>query len=158
AKISELLNSAVSQTRNLSRGLDPVVAEPNGLMSALEALAGLVTDVFRVPCEFGCPRPVLLEDNVLATHVYRIAQEAAPTRIKHGRPQRIEIVLSSQAGETMLRVSDDGIGLKAQRGGSTGMGLRIMRYRASVVNGRLTVENRAGGGTEVVCTIHKPAI
>src|SRR5262249_25487895 len=111
AKISELLNSAVSQTRSLSRGLDPVVAEPNGLMSALEALPGLVTEVFKVTCEFVCSRAVLLDDNVAATHVYRIAQEAVANAIKHGRAQKIEIALSSEAGETILRVSDDGVGL-----------------------------------------------
>ncbi|HEX9047506.1 MAG TPA: response regulator, partial [Verrucomicrobiae bacterium] len=83
ARISELLDHAVMQTRALARGLQPVFPEPDGLMSALEALAAQISEMFKVDCRFICPAPVLIDDNALATHLYRIAQEGATNAIKH---------------------------------------------------------------------------
>ncbi len=153
AKISKLLTVAMAQTRGLARGLHPVAPEANGLMSALEDLAARVTDQFKVSCRFECPRPVLIEDNNVATHLYRIAQEATTNAIKHGRAQRIEIRLSSVPERITLAVSDDGVGIKSGERRQKGMGLRIMNHRASMIGGTVVVQKQRGGGTEVVCTV-----
>jgi len=153
AKISNLLTDAMAQTRNLARGLHPVTVETNGLMSALEDMAGRVTDLFKVTCRFECPEPVLIESNVVATHLYRIAQEAVTNAIKHGQAQKINIALSLLPDQIMLTVSDDGVGFKEAERNRKGLGLRIMNHRASVINGNLTVRKRAGSGTDVICTV-----
>jgi len=151
--ISRLLNDAVAQTRSLSRGLYPVVPEPNGLMSGLLALATNVTQLFKVACEFTCPQPVLFEDNAVATHLYRIAQEAVSNAIKHGRARRVEITLVAEPSQTVLTISDNGRGLTNLSNASTGLGMRIMKYRTAMLGGQFIVRNRAGGGTEAVCTV-----
>jgi nitrate/nitrite-specific signal transduction histidine kinase len=50
-------------------------------------------------------------------------------------------------------IKDDGIGLPADLASSKGMGLRIMRYRATMIGGLLTIERDPGGGTSVTCSI-----
>ena len=116
-------------------------------------MAARVTDQFKVSCRFECPRPVLIEDNNVATHLYRIAQEATTNAIKHGRAQRIEIRLSSVPERITLAVSDDGVGIKSGERRQKGMGLRIMNHRASMIGGTVVVQKQRGGGTEVVCTV-----
>jgi PAS domain S-box-containing protein len=153
AKISRLLTDAMAQTRNLARGLHPVTPENNGLMSALEDLAARVTDLFKVSCHFECQRAVLIEDNTMATHLYRIAQEAITNAIKHGRAQRIEIRLSSAPERITLVVNDDGVGFKSDVRRQKGMGLRIMNHRAAMIGGTVVVQTKRGGGTEAVCTV-----
>ena len=125
SRISELLNVAVAQIRVLARGLQPVIPEPNGLMSALEGLAAHVSDLFKISCQFECPRPVLIENNATATHLYRIAQEAVTNAIKHGRARGIKIELSSTSKQVILTISDDGTGFKPGAKGENGLGLRI---------------------------------
>ena len=154
-KISRLLDSALAQTRSLARGLHPVAPEANGLMAALEDLAARVTDVFQVACHFECPHPVLIEDNGVGTHLYRIAQEAVSNSIKHGQAQRIKILLSSSPERIILAVSDNGAGFKASPRQRKGLGLRIMNHRASMINGVLVVRRQAGSGTVVVCTVQR---
>ncbi len=154
-KISRLLNVAVGQTRSLARGLYPVPTEANGLMSALEHLAARLSDLFKVSCHFDCPEPVLIQDNAVATHLYRIAQEATSNAIKHSRARQIDIRLSASAERIALAVDDDGIGLNHAGQPSTGMGLRIMNHRAKMIDGQLVVRNRPGGGTNVLCTLPK---
>ena len=61
-KIVKLVNEAIEKTRELSRGLVPVVSDADGLMSALQRFAGEVEDLFGVSCRFVCDRPVLLKD------------------------------------------------------------------------------------------------
>ena len=88
-RIMEVINEAIWQTRNLARGLHPVEPEPNGLMAALETLAVRTKKMFRVPCHFTCRRPVLVTDNAVVTHLFRIAQEAVTNAIKHASPGNI---------------------------------------------------------------------
>jgi len=47
-------------------------------------------------------------------------------------------------------VVDDGAGISDS--GSDGMGLDIMRYRARLIGGELTIKRRNGRGTIVTCT------
>ncbi len=152
-RILEVINEAVWQTRNLARGLHPVAPETNGLMVALGALAAQTQKMFRVRCRFSCRRPVLVKDNSMATHLFRIAQEAITNAIKHGRPGRIEINLTRTPARVCLEVKDNGVGLPARQSKSLGMGLRIMRYRASVIGGSLKIQKAAGGGTVVACAV-----
>lgn len=153
AKISRLLTVAMAQTRSLARGLHPVAPEANGLMSALEDLATRVSDLFKVSCHFACAQPVLIEDNTMATHLYRIAQEAVNNALKHGKAQQIVIGLSSTPERIILAVNDDGVGFKRSERRSKGLGLRIMNHRAAMIGGNFTVQKKAGGGTTAVCNV-----
>jgi len=150
-KIVGLVNEAINKTRELSRGLLPVVSQAHGLMTALRQWAGEVEDLFHVSCRFHCNEPVLISDVNKATHLYHIAQEAVNNAIKHGRPQRINISLWSANGEGTLLVADNGLGIQESPANRTGMGLNIMGYRARMVGGSLEVRPNPGGGTAVTC-------
>src|SRR5271154_6293981 len=94
AKIVKLVNEAIHKTRELSRGLLPVVSDSQGLMSALQMWAAEVEDLFGVSCRFQCETPVLIHDDAMATHLYHIAQEAVNNAIKHGDPRKVLIQLT----------------------------------------------------------------
>lgn len=77
AKIVRLVNEAVHKTRVMARGLIPVMSDAQGLMSALQVWAAEVEDLFGIRCKFECERPVLVEDNQVATHLWQEAVERA---------------------------------------------------------------------------------
>ncbi|HEY0549125.1 MAG TPA: response regulator [Verrucomicrobiae bacterium] len=151
-KISEHLREAIRQSKALARGVSPVELQANGLMSALEELATSAASMFRVDCTFRCPSPVLISDNVIATHLFRIAQEAATNAVKHGRARHIGIELGRKGGQLLLTVRDDGKGFDAKSQRHKGMGLSGMNYRAQMIGGSLIVEPQKGGGTIVTCS------
>lgn len=153
-KIAQHVRDAIRQTRALARGLSPVEFDAGGLMSALQELAANVQNMFRVACSFRCDKPVFIRDNVVATHLFRIAQEAVSNAIKHGQAKQIEIVLSAALDCLTLAIHDNGSGLPSGGPRASGMGLRIMHYRASVIGGSLAIERQPNGGTTVVCSIH----
>lgn len=154
-QILKVLREGIAQTRSLSRGLHPVKPEPNGLMVALAELVRRTTKLFHIRCHFACPHPILIADNIIATHLYRIAQEAVTNAIKHGKPGRIEVGLSETPNRILIAVKDNGAGISARSRRKLGLGLRIMEYRAGVIGGSLAIQNLAGGGTAVICSIAK---
>lgn len=153
ARISDLLKKTVAMTRSLARGLHPVAAEPDGLTSALHDLAARMTTLFQIGCQFDCKGAVAMNDNIAATHLYRIAQEAVSNGVKHGHARHVRIGLSCDAETLTLTVKDDGSGIGTQDSQQQGMGLRIMHYRAGMIGGRLTIERQAAGGTCVTCAV-----
>jgi two-component system sensor histidine kinase NreB len=48
-----------------------------------------------------------------------------------------------------LTVTDHGIGLAEEKAAGSGIGLVAMRERAYLVNGSVSIESHAGGGTRV---------
>jgi PAS domain S-box-containing protein len=151
AKIVNLVNEAIHKTRELARGLLPVVSDAQGLMSALQQWAGEVEDLFAVRCRFQCLTPVLIHDDSMATHLYYIAREAVNNAIKHGHARQIVIRLAADREQGALTIQDDGYGIESAVPGDKGMGLHLMNYRARMVGGSLEVQRVATGGTTVSC-------
>lgn len=151
--ISDLLKKTVAMTRSLARGLHPVAQEPGGLMSALHDLAARVSDLFSLDCQFECAAPVFVDDITMATHLYRIAQEAVTNGVKHGRAKHVSIRLSSDVEALVLTVKNDGSGLAPLDPKRHGMGLRIMHYRADTIGARVSIEKLESGETCVTCTL-----
>jgi signal transduction histidine kinase len=148
--IGGLVNHAIGQTRRVSRGLFPVVLEDAGLCGALEDLASGVEAVAPVTCSFSTAgQPDEPSNRLTALYLYRIAQEAVNNALKHGSPSTIEITLAQEERMGRLTIKDDGSGLPTRF--EYGMGLRLMRYRASVIGATLHLRGRRGSGSEVSC-------
>lgn len=156
-EIMELLQDSITRAREMAHGLSPVDRDEGGLEAALEELATSTARLTGIKCSFLCPEPTLVSDNVLAVHLFRIAQEATNNAIRHGKARTVIIALEASHGELVLRVSDDGGGFDPARNGRDGMGLNIMRYRSDVVEGTLDIYPNTPTGTVVACTMGYPA-
>jgi len=145
-----LLQDAVVQTRDLARKLVPAHVSRLGLVLPLESLARSVTRSHGVNCRFRSNASSANWDEHTAMHLYRIAQEAINNATRHGKPGNIFLFLNTNGSSLRLRVVDDGGGIFESD--SNGMGLDIMRYRARLIGGQLTIRQRKGRGTIVSCT------
>jgi PAS domain S-box-containing protein len=151
SKILRLVNEAIHKARELSRGLMPGLANPNGLMSSLEQMAHEIQEVFGVSCRFHSDEPLPIRDATVASHLYHIAQEAVSNAIKHGKAEHIEIHLHSRSGSGgVLMVRDTGCGIAPGPREHAGMGLDIMKHRATMIGGALVIATN-GHGTTVTC-------
>nr|WP_304188965.1 PAS domain S-box protein [Rhodothermus marinus] len=148
-ELTELIRQADRQARTLARGLIPVELEANGLQAALYRLTRQTEELFGIRCRFEAEKDVPVADNMVATHLYRIAQEALNNAVRHGRAQTITVTLAADDEALHLWVRDDGVGIPEKLPETSGMGLRIMHYRARLLGGHLEVRRRKEGGTEV---------
>jgi PAS domain S-box-containing protein len=151
AKIVKMVNEAIDNTRQLARGLHPVAAEPQGLMSALRKWANEVEVLFHIRCSFQCDKPLYIHEVSVATHLYRIAQEAVNNAIRHGKSKNIVISLMGKSRTALLTIQDDGDGFPKKPTSQPGVGLSIMNYRADMIGGSLKVQPNEGRGITVTC-------
>jgi two-component system CheB/CheR fusion protein len=149
-------HDSIKITRELARGLLPVVSEGHSFASALEQYAGEVSERFNVTCRFDCNDRFFLHEGALAEHLHRLAQEAVTNAMKHGKSKHITIGLSVVDGRGELTIRDDGRGFDGVAGNQSGLGLRIMTYRAKMIGGSVNVQSSVSGGTLVKCVFPIP--
>jgi signal transduction histidine kinase len=150
-RVVNLIEDAISLARGLATGLFPLEAHGEDLPGALSELAAHFSTRFKVACRFNVEEPVQISDTVVATHLYRIAQEAVHNAIRHGQARKIDICLAKSGTMAALVISDDGSGIPLGPPIHQGMGLRNMKYRASIIGGYITLDNGKSGAT-VCCT------
>lgn len=157
-QLKEYILDSLDLTRSLAHGLQPVESSPEGLMAGLNELAKRTSKLFRIDCRFDCPADVLVQRHGAAIHLYRIAQEALNNAVKHGKPTRIYIRLEIETPRIVLRVCDNGVGIRRANRNGHGMGLQIMRYRADALNGLLSLKKPPRGGTEMFCAVPRRSL
>lgn len=157
-RVSLQVTETMQAVRALARGRFPGELLNGRMADALRELARRTQDVFGKTCQYtGHPR-VKMADEDVAGQVYRIAQEAVNNAVKHSKAKSIEIGLSQQRKRIVLTVRDTGVGLPETGVKNAGMGLRIMKYRASMIGATLKVESARGRGTTVTCTLSAPVL
>jgi two-component system, LuxR family, sensor kinase FixL len=155
-ELSKELTTALKQARNLAHELYSVPATPDGLVQALDNLAERIASSHGVATDFASDT-VLVHDPAVASHLYRIAQEAVHNALKHSRATRIEIDLAQTSDGVELQVRDNGVGFSPQPA-SSGLGLRTMEQRARLIRGQLKVQAQPGVGVEVICSVPKAVV
>lgn len=154
AEISKLVIEALSQTRNLARGLFPVDVESSHLCQSFRELANTAEQLFSISCSVECDPNLAVSNKNASTHLFRLAQEAINNAVKHGRAHHVSILLGTAGEKAVLRITDDGVGFPPEGARRNGLGLRIMTYRAQKVGGTLDIQPGQHGGTVVSCTFN----
>ncbi len=151
ARITATLKEAVAQTRRIARGLAPVDIGAEGLADALTQLARDASELYGVECEFSSGSVGSRANLKQAEHLYQVAQEAISNAVRHGQATRITIALTEPDANGRLEISDDGRGFDPAQATTDGLGLQLMRYRASLLGGGLEIAARPGAGARVIC-------
>jgi signal transduction histidine kinase len=124
--------------------------ESGGLIAALRALAARSRDIHGLEVTFNAAVYAgfsLTETN--ASHLYRITQEALSNAARHGRATLVDISLKAQVDGFCLRISDNGVGLARAAPSPSGMGLKIMQYRADMIGAKFEIGSSEPHGASV---------
>jgi PAS domain S-box-containing protein len=154
-RLARGITEATGLIRSLACGLIPVEIDAHGLSAALEELASSTNELYAVTCRFECDQPVEVADNFVATHLYRIAQEAITNALRHSGADQIWITLRNLHGAPTLSIVDNGTGITETNELGQGLGLRIMAYRAGLIGAALQVGPASREGTLVRCSLLK---
>jgi signal transduction histidine kinase len=137
---------ALTELRNVVRGLHPAVLDDRGLDAALSGIAARA------------PLPVKLRVDVperpaptVEAIAYFVASEALTNITKHARASHVEMVLTGRGGLLRMTITDDGVGGADP---SRGTGLTGLRQRVASVDGTFRITSPAGGPT--VITVELP--
>jgi signal transduction histidine kinase len=150
-EVTQQLNAAITQVRDLAHQLHPPELELLGLAGALRERAQMHTGlVIRMDAPDSLPPlPTAIE-----TAAYYIALEALTNVEKHAGARSCHIRMALANGDTALRppvleldIADDGHGLSPEK--IDGLGLLSMQARAAEVGGVCRIESSPRGGTRV---------
>ncbi|GAB1534432.1 hypothetical protein ADMFC3_00630 [Geovibrio sp. ADMFC3] len=153
ARVLEYSKKAQEIMRRLIKGLCPVSDEPTALMAALAFHTDNLADLYQIKSVFRCPSPVCINDYNAAIHLFYIAQEAMCNAVKHSKCSELEVELKIVNSNIILSVADNGKGIDCITKGCSGMGLKIMRHRALMINAEFNVVSDKTKGTAVKVTL-----
>jgi signal transduction histidine kinase len=150
-KLVNLIEKGTELTRKLARGLLAFELDSD-LLDALSGLAKSTTYEHQIDCRFESNGDIALPRDV-ANHLYWIAREAVVNSVKHSNATKITIRLGQGAERLRLSVKDDGLGVNEIDSSSGGIGMKVMRQRAQLTGGSLTVGPNSPCGTVVCCEV-----
>ncbi len=151
-KLLSLMDEIISHTHNLAHQFASLDVKGEDLSAVLRALAANVKKMFEIPCAFSIKGalPELPQHTMI--QLYKIAQEAVSNAIKHGKASQVSVSLVKQQDQLVLTIKNDGLPF-CQPTNKNRMGLRIMNYRASTINGTLEIKPLDKSGTVVTCCV-----
>jgi signal transduction histidine kinase len=153
ARIHNLVQQAMSHARDLARDLATLDLKGADLPAALDGLAQHATQLFKISCRSERDGTIPPLESNIASQLYKIAQEAVTNAIKHGKAKSVGISLANGGSQIILTIHNDGLPFPSLVSPSTGMGLRIMNYRASLIGAALEIKGNAPRGTRVICSV-----
>jgi two-component system sensor histidine kinase UhpB len=151
-RVADAIRESLDEVRRIARELRPEALDDLGLVNALLALCNRIGAQGgpRVMRDVQGPVAPLPPDVELV--VYRVAQESLTNALRHAGAREATLSLTADAETVTLSVTDDGKGMDAPLPRDTA-GIAGMRERALLVGGQLSIESRAGQGTEVRLTV-----
>jgi PAS domain S-box-containing protein len=155
ARLSSVVDDTLSSVRRFTAALRPPILDDLGLESALEWL--LVKVCQRAGLRWSFPRPgqPLSLDWETRIALFRIAQEGFNHVIRHDQAKQLEVTLAQDGDWVVLRIGDDGLG-PAQASLEDGLELYIMRERAEVLGGTITLLGNHPRGTIMEARLRAP--
>ena len=145
-----LAGQAMEELLNLARELRPTALDDHGLLPALRGQVRDFGERTGIKADFRRRGtvPPLSDDQQLV--IYRVTQESLSNVAQHAGAKHVSVELSF-VGRTVLRIADDGCGVRGSRNG--GLGLTGMHERALLVGGDLDVHSAEGQGTTITLTM-----
>jgi signal transduction histidine kinase len=142
--------AAMTELRNLARGIHPAVLADRGLDAALSGLAARCTVPVQVLVDVP-QRPSAAIEGV----AYYVVAEALTNVAKHAHANGATVSVSQLAGRLVVEVVDDG------RGGARvapGGGLAGLADRVASVDGTLQLDSPSGGPTRLRVDLPVPVL
>jgi two-component system NarL family sensor kinase len=154
------IDDALTEVRDISHRLRPVVLDTLGLPSALRHLGEEFAEHAEMAFFMRQHGQADALPEEVKTVLFRVTQEALTNIDKHAGAGRVDLRLIFLAGGVRLTVADDGAGFDVAAIGADprrGIGLRNMRERVESIGGVFKVHSRPGA-TRVIAQVPAEAL
>lgn len=143
-----MLDTAISTVRRISSELRPVILDELGFGEAVSWLAREIAARSEIEISLDLADAHLVQEDALATALFRIVQESMTNIVRHAGATRVEIGLATEDDELVLTIRDNGKGIApgAKKGG---IGLVSMRERTAAFGGRFAIGSNSPQGAVI---------
>jgi PAS domain S-box-containing protein len=148
SRADEELGVALSELRELARGIHPAVLTERGLRPALEGVVARAP----IPVELAIVVDGRLPEAIEAA-AYYVVCEALANVAKYAGASAATVTIEEADGRVLVEVGDDGVG---GADAAKGSGLSGLADRVEALDGRLEVDSEPEGGTRLLAEIPLP--
>jgi signal transduction histidine kinase len=163
AESTEKLRKSLKEVRESIYALRPYPTERVGLLSAITAKMETVKRASGLDITLETRGPEFQLSSMAEKIIFDICQESMQNALKHAEATKIEILLSYQKENVLLKVKDNGKGfslfqamIKARE--HPHFGILHMNEAAEKIHASLQVDSREGAGTEITLTVPRMGI
>lgn len=149
--VNELLDQAIKETRQLSYELTPSVLKDFGFVAGVKEMAQRTsTPDFKIETYIDHDADLLNPEVQL--YLFRMIQEMISNCIKHAHASRADIKVSFDGNQVVIKVADNGTGLKTdvEEASKSGSGLSGIRNRVDLLNGKIRFSSTKKGLTVTI--------
>jgi len=154
--ILNIVSDAINDTRRIAFELVPAVLKDYGIEVALnELIRKIVKGNPAVSLELS---GVTELPEKLEFAIYRIVQELLNNIIKHADATEASVIIKQHKDTISMIISDNGVGFQEllPRRIGNGMGLKNIRNRVKLLEGRFTLNSSPGAGSRITITLPIP--
>lgn len=153
--ISESALKSAYTAKQIARDLYPSDLEENGIIHAVHQLVYARANPVGITIHLEVQPGFFINGKEKSFHLYRIIQEALNNALHHAEATYILVGLYMDHGMVTAKIQDNGQGFELKRGkAGSGMGLKILTYRANLIEGKLTIQS-SSEGTTVSCRVRQ---
>ncbi|RZK15497.1 MAG: PAS domain-containing sensor histidine kinase, partial [Flavobacterium sp.] len=147
----QLLSESINECRRISHNLIPTVLKDFGLEEAIKEICMQFSGRIEFKCELKGTKYDIPKH--LKTTIYRIVQELATNIVKHSSATNALIRLKVSNPDIELQIEDNGKGLQYSEYKEDGIGIRSIKTKLHLLQGKLKIQSAPGDGTKVYITI-----
>ncbi len=154
-RTTDLILTAIEETRRLSRKLAASQLRNSGLLTAIAQLMNDLRSTGRFNIKFNSSLEIDTEYNLTEEKkvaLYRIVQEEMSNIVRHSKATNVRVNIMQNNTGVILYTFDDGIGFDLQRA-PKGMGLASIQSRAKAFKGMVDIVTAPGKGCSVTVLI-----
>jgi len=155
-QINDIIDEAVSSTREISNNLMPRVIHEYGVVKAIQAFCNKINLTNRIKIEFTSKGVDQSMDKNIQLILFRVISELINNTIKHAKASLINISIEAQGAKIRVEFSDNGIGFNTEKIMSdkrVGIGLKSIISRIKSINGSCHFSSEEGQGFRIIIEI-----
>ncbi|MGZ3862884.1 MAG: tetratricopeptide repeat-containing sensor histidine kinase [Bacteroidia bacterium] len=148
-QVTELVSSAVYESKNMALNLMPLTLKENGLVESIRHVCAKFNKPDVQEISFNSYNiPDKLEP-VVEINTYRICQELLNNAVKYSKAPKIFIQLFCRDSKLIIQVEDNGIGFDKTQVKKDSLGMNTLKERVALLQGEIEIDSAPQKGTNI---------
>jgi ligand-binding sensor domain-containing protein/signal transduction histidine kinase len=156
AEISVAATQSIEEVREIAYNLHPYQLDRLGLTKAIETMLKKVSESAGLDISIALDPIDGIFFKASEINLFRVVQESVNNIVKHSGATEAAVTIRNRLPFVHIEIADNGKGFASDSAnGSTspGLGLKGIRERVRILNGKVTIKSAPGEGTTIVVAL-----
>ncbi|MCF8296200.1 MAG: hypothetical protein K9J13_01525 [Saprospiraceae bacterium] len=155
SNIDELVNNAITVTKELSYNIMPNILHDFGLSAAIKEFCNYINETKSMNISVDTENYKIENIDFIEAILYQITKELINNTLKHASANNISVKLENDDSEIRFTFEDDGKGfdINEARKANSGLGINNIYHKAKTINGEIDMKSHPEKGMSVLLKV-----